>query len=131
MTEYEFLELAYDYGVALTTDAVNVMTVFFAYVVAAHFVGDKLPKAFAYFMTLSYSLFLLGPFTGIYGRTDAILGMAAQYRIAYPDGAFFHGSPNRLVMLGITLLPPLRAWCGSIVYMHGHVRRNTGDRGAA
>ena len=59
MTEYEYLELAYDYGESVASSALNIATVFFAYVIAAHFVGDKLPKAFAYFLTWSYSLHAL------------------------------------------------------------------------
>jgi hypothetical protein len=126
MTEYEYLELAFDYTESIASSALNIATVFFAYVVAAYFVGEKLPKALACFLTVTYSLFLLGPFIGIYSRIYLIHQIAAQYRIAYPDGAFFRNTAGHFVSLSIAFVPPLIAWCGSIVYMHLHVRRSTG-----
>jgi hypothetical protein len=123
VTEYEYLQLAFDYGESVASSALNFATVVFAYVIAAHLAGNKLSKGFAFFITLSYSLFLLGPAFGIYARIDQMGRIAAQYRIAYPDGVFFRISVPRFLLLFLSFVPPLVAWCGSIVYMHWHVRK--------
>ena len=125
MTEYEYLQLAHDYSESVVSHAVNVMTVFFAYVVAAYFVGEKLPRTFACFLTLTYSLFLLGPFVGIYTGIGSVVKITAQYRTAFPEGAFFRNPASRFALLCVAFVPPLIAWCGSIAYMHFHVRRTS------
>src|SRR5262245_41647152 len=124
MTEYEYLDLANTADGAIAAGAMNFVTMFFAYVVAAHFVGRRLPSGIALLLSASDSLFLLGPLAQIVRNAQLMVLLTHQHAITNPDGLLSRvpafGSSELLV---VCLVPPLLGWVGSIIYMHWYIRR--------
>lgn len=126
MTEFEFLEAVYLASDSLATSAINFFTIFLAYVIAAHFAGKGLSSVVAGFVSIVYSLFLVGPSIGIIRGTEAAQNLTIQYHMQYPDGVLFPSANVGLsLLLVFTLGPPLMGWVGSLVYMHVVIRRST------
>ena len=123
MNEFEYHALALESWSVVGSSVMDFVTILFAYSIAAHLAGDKLPRFFAWFLTLTYSFALLGPCWGIYKPITFVFALTEQYRIAYPDGWGFRGGTSHALILAVIFVPLLIGWLGSIAYMHWHVRR--------
>ena len=122
MTEFELLEAISFTGDKIGGGAMGFVSVVFAYVIAAHFAGKNLSRNVAVFTSIVYTLFLSAP---ILSATRAILRMAelsARYVNEYPESTLASEVPVEIV-LSASLFPLFVGWLGSLLYMHGSVRR--------
>jgi predicted PurR-regulated permease PerM len=122
MSELEFYEAA---GVAagLLSDAtMNAITAIFAYLIASHFVGEKLPRGMAVCLSVVYTLWLIGPLSGVYGNIVSWSQISAEYLKHYPEGILLPGEANVVLSAIVAISPLILGWLSSLYYLHFHVR---------
>ena len=123
MTEFEFIQASQLAFESLREGAMNVITVVFAYVVAAYFAGRKLTRTASVLVSVVYSLWLIGPFWGVISSVAGMLATADAFYLAFPDSfASFPPSKARYSLYLLATIPMLLGWVGSLVYMHGYIR---------
>jgi len=123
MTEFELIEAASFANTAIRDSAMNVVTVFFAYVVCSYLAGARLTRTAAYSVSIIYSLFLLGPFFGVALNSVIVVTIQENYNSSYPNGVYYTQTVDAIVVLLIALTPLLVAWISSLIYMHMHIRK--------
>ena len=124
MTEFEYIEVIQANQEFLRSAAMDFATVFFAYAITAHLVGKSLTKPIAILISVIYSLFLLGPFSGILGPMNTEIDFLYEAKERFPDSVFFASQVgNMVIFAAITFVPTISAWVASLFYMHGYVRR--------
>ena len=122
MTEFEFIEAASMNLEFIRSAAMDFITVFFAYVVTAHLAGKSMQTTVAVALPFLYTLFLLGPFSGIIGTTIAHVNLVNEAIRQYADSVVFVAEPNEVLYLITAFVPSSIGWLFSLVYMHKFVR---------
>ena len=119
MTEFEYIEAAMTQVNYMSWAAMDVVTVFFAYCVAAYLVGKQLKALVAVTATVIYTLFLLNPLIGMLTAVTSYRRlMDAGYRL-FPDSSYFVAEPgNEIFMILMVVVPTVLAWFSSVIYMH-------------
>lgn len=123
MTEFELIEVSVLVVEGFSNAGMNFVTVVFAYIAAAHFAGEKLSKTAAVSISIIYSLWLLGPLSVFLGYTELGNQTAAEYERLYPDGYAKSEQSNQIATMSLIFAPYILGWVGSLVYMHGYVRK--------
>lgn len=122
MTEFEYFQMWRSYIEMFTGTSMNVLAVFLPYVAVAFLVGKDLSRKVALGLSLVYSLFTLGPVTGIVEGITGTVRTVEQYYAQYPEGLVLPEPPPILVLYALVLFPVIIGWVGSLVYMHRVVR---------
>ena len=125
MTEFEYVEAFGSLSELGATNAMDFITVFFAYVVTARFAGKEMGKWLAISVSILYSLFLLGPLGGMTIRADQLHSIILEAQILFPDSVYFRRLPSNLpAALAATLGPCVLGWIFSLLYMHKIIRNS-------
>lgn len=128
MSEYELLDLILGAGDSMVSTGLALLTVLFAYVVAAFAAGARLSRTAAISISVLYSLWYMGPLLAFISSLDFLLRTAEEYRSMFPEGyAVVSDPPNRLLRLTTSAGPYILGWLGSLVYMHLYVRKGVGS----
>ena len=122
MSEYELLEAISTAGDKLSGGSMNFVAIFFAYLVAAHFVGGRLKKIEAVFLSLIYSLYQFSPASASVGGAIRMVKLSERYNSEFPASDLVN-FPSIPLMVTLTLAPLILGWLVSLYYMHGVVRR--------
>ena len=125
MTEFEFFQMWRSYIEMFVGTSMNALAVFLPYVAVAFLVGKDLSRKVALGLSVIYSLFTLGPVTGMINGIAGTLRTATQYHAQFPDGLAIPESPPSAVLYVFVLVPVVVGWVGSLVYMHQVVRGGT------
>jgi len=125
MTEFEFIQVGEIAINGLGSAAMNIVTVIFAYVIAAHFVGKSLSRSAAISISIVYSLWLLLPFGGVYGNVDLLAKNAIEFQSVFPDS--YAVTPVGSIVYVMAIIPLFLGWIGSLFYMHRIIRKNIED----
>lgn len=123
MSEFEFIEAAHLAMDWLVNASMNSVAVTFAYIIASYFAGSGLSKFSAIGLSLLYSLFLIGPMSGIVVASGRYIQTTGQYHIEYPDGWALQEIPSLSTMLVMGLLPVALGWLASIAFLHLYIRK--------
>jgi len=123
MSEFEYIEAAQLAMNWLIDGSINTVGVTFAYIVAAHLAGVGLSKLAAVGLSVLYSLFIIGPVSGMLGGARNHVFTVMHYHEAFPDGWAFGDTPDFLYLIAITIGPLFLAWLGSLSYLHLYVRK--------
>jgi hypothetical protein len=94
----------------------NFVTVYFAYIVAVHFIGNRIPLRFAIAITLVYSGFCLLP------AIANINDLQRLYLILGEQPELLGGGPPRFARPLVPAVVMASAWATSVWYLV-HVRR--------
>lgn len=128
MSEFEYVESLIANISFVRAAAMDFVTVFFAYCLAAHLVGSQLQRIVAVSMSAIYSLFLINPFLGMLAGMNSQIRMQAIAHSQYPDSAFIQEASNSSLVILMVVAPPLLGWLASLLYLHVFVRTsNSGD----
>ncbi len=122
MNEFEFFEALNIVANRAQDSALAFITVFFAYVVTAHFVGRGLTRTAAVFVSTIYSAFLIAPLLGLLNSLQLTFSVQDQYVTLFPHGWMVPETDVRLFLVLISVLPLLGGWIGSLLYMHLYIR---------
>ena len=132
MTEYELMDVILSAGDSMASTGLALLTVLFAYVVAAFVAGARLSRTAVISVSVLYSLWYMGPLLAFISSVDFMLRTVEQYRLMYPEGyAITSDAPNRLLRIATSAGPYVLGWLGSLVYMHLYVRREAGSVGSS
>ena len=124
MTEFDYIEVVQANLEFIRSAAMDFTTVFFAYAITAHLVGKSLTKPIAMLISVIYTLFLLGPFTGILGTMNTQLDFLYEAKRLFPESVFFASQVgSTFIVLAVVFVPLAAAWVASLFYMHGYLRR--------
>ena len=120
MTEYEFHDFLTNAQMAAAQSSMDVVTVFFAFVVCTYVVGSRLRRAEAIALCVLYSIFLVMPALSVRGTLLRIQGIVQEY----PDYALQTPMADAagilsLVNPGVLLI----AWLISILYLISERRK--------
>ncbi len=124
MTEFEFIQVGEIALNGFASSAMNIVTVIFAYVVAAHFVGKSLSRSAAISISIVYSLWLIVPFGGVYGNLDLGAKNAIEFLSVFPDSYAVNPLGPSAIIFAIAFIPLFLGWIGSLIYMHRIIRKN-------
>ena len=124
MTEFEFIQVGEIALNGFASSAMNIVTVIFAYVVAAHFVGKSLSRSAAISISIVYSLWLIVPFGGVYGNLDLGAKNAIEFLSVFPDSYAVNPLEPLAIIFAIAFIPLFLGWIGSLIYMHRIIRKN-------
>ena len=121
MTEFEYAEFYALVQDSLYMQFLVINSVMVAYLVAGHFVGNKLPRLLIFALTTIYCLFLIAPFGVYWMEYTRLYELSLQYQDQYPGGFVVHRLQSPLLAL-FTLVPMFLAWVGTIYYVQIYVR---------
>jgi len=124
MSEFELIEA---WGIAtagLGNAGMNIITVVFAYVFAAHLAGKNLSRAAVISVSTIYSLWLVGPFVGFMNYLNLSNSTTIKYFTLYPDGSSLPAPGNYAIMMVLSAGPYALGWIGSLIFMHAYIRNN-------
>ncbi len=127
MTEFEFIQVGEIALNGFASSAMNIVTVIFAYVVAAHFVGKSLSRSAAISVSIVYSLWLIVPFGGVYGNLDLGAKNAIEFLRVYPDSYAVNPLESSAIIFAFAIIPLFLGWIGSLIYMHRIIRKYIED----
>ena len=127
MTEFEFIQVGEIALNGFASSAMNIVTVIFAYVIAAHFVGKSLSRSAAISISIVYSLWLIPPFGGVYGNLDLGAKNAIEFLSVYPDSYAVNPLESSAIIFAFAIIPLFLGWIGSLIYMHRIIRKNIED----
>jgi len=122
MSEFELTQLISGATESLKSDAMNFVTLVFAYVIAAHLAGAKLPRKVAVLLSATYSLFQLAPAGGVIFDARRSIAFAERLFAEFPDSPLPRPSFGFAFIVLLAVGPLLLGWLGSLYYMHGIVR---------
>jgi len=129
MTLAEYAELYFQNEDLFATHAMNYVTMLFAYIIAAHFVGPVLSKVQASIISLLYTMFLVGPINDVLTSAQARQLIGDKIRSISPEDfeilqptLYAPGNTYYLLTLNIG------GWAMSLYYMW-HVRSKNVGRG--
>ncbi len=112
MSEYEY----YDYLATLTSlagdNAMNFITVFFAYVACAYIAGKKITVLQCTGLTIAYWLFSLLTISGVLSTLSSIYEVGVEYKAHNYDDI-----EGMKVYIYLGPLSLISAWFMSVVYM--------------
>lgn len=126
MTEFELISLVNIASENIGIAAMNIATIFFAYIACSYLVGKKLTTMLSIAISISYTFFIIGPFFAIGLAVGDMVAISSNYIASYPDGVMvtrYSAFTTELAFLFVTLCPPFLAWLISLAYMHFYVRR--------
>ena len=127
MTEFEFIQVGEIAINGFGSSAMNIVTVIFAYVIAAHFVGKSLSRSAAISISIVYSLWLLLPIGGVYGNLDLLAKNAIEFQSVFPDSYAVTPVGSIGIVYAMAITPLFLGWIGSLIYMHRIIRKNIED----
>lgn len=124
MTEFELIEVWALATEGLGAAGMNIVTVVFAYVIAAHLAGGKFNRLVAVSISVVYSMWLVGPFIGFISYLNLSHAAAIDYMTMFPDGTAIPDPQNLPVAVVLAAGPYVLGWIGSLMYMHWYIRGN-------
>ncbi|NKC01221.1 MAG: hypothetical protein GKR90_22370 [Pseudomonadales bacterium] len=119
MTEYELADLFISLSAEAGRSTMDFVTVLFAYLVLAHFVGATLDRIYIVIVTLIYTMFAIWPILGTYQAGSMMFEITqAHPQISHSLGLAVDFNPGYVpfVVLG-------SAWALSLAYMY-RIRRS-------
>ncbi len=122
MTEYELADLFTSLSAEAGRSTMDFVTVLFAYLVVAHFVGATLDRLYVVIVTVIYSMFAIWPILGTYQAGSMMYTVThAHPELSQSLGLSVDFNPGLVpfVVLG-------SAWVLSLAYMY-RVRRTAGE----
>ena len=123
MTEAEYLEIMEMVYVNIPDASMNFTACVFAYIAAAYFAGAKLPRLIAVGTSIVYTLYLLGPFLGVFLGSLRWLKVCNAYQNDFPNTVLNTPISNPELMVTITCSPLIIGWVASLLFMHLYVRK--------
>ncbi len=126
MTEFEYIDataMALDLARSAGMDFI---AVFFAYVVVSYLVGAKIPTFVAGAITVTYTLFAIGPIVAMRFSVTAAFDLAREALVTFPESVFFTSFPLD-ANPGLFLTAQCLGWLLSVLYLHLYQRRLATD----
>lgn len=127
MNKFELIEAWALATEGLGAAGMNIVTVVFAYVLAAHFVGRSLSRRVVVSVSIVYSLWLIGPFVGFISYLKLANAVSIDYSTMFPDGEAIPSPQNLPIAIVLAAGPYILGWIGSLIYMHLFVRKKQGE----
>ncbi len=124
MTEFEALELIDILLGRIASSSMDCITVFFAYVVCAYLVGNKLISKLAIAVSILFSFFMVGPMIALAISAYNVSALAIRYEEKFgPADVWLGPAMSPALTICLSLVPLTLAWVAALWYMHGHVRK--------
>ena len=122
MTEYEYHDFALTSQLAGGQASMDVVAVFFAYIICVYIVGRKLTSFQVTALTIVYTTFVFMPIIAVHETLQNLQAVAAKYPEYEQTQGYLMAVASVLVPLTLAM-----AWLLSVVYMLS-LRINRNDR---
>ena len=133
MSEFELFQVMDMQQTRVASNAMNFITLVFAYAVAAFLVGRILNRLITIALTLVYSMALIGPFLSTFSAARGLAISVEIFRSNFPDSLLLTNTDwaSNIPIVATAVLPLLLGWSISIIYMHAYVRRGVTNESVA
>ena len=94
MSEYELVSLVQTHMDSIGSHIMNFVGIYFAIVVAAYFVADKLPKIVVFGMIVMFTTFTILNLSEIFTILETVLRLEETLRVVAPDSPYIDPEPE-------------------------------------
>jgi len=124
MTEHEYVQNILYMRELASSDLMDFIATFFAYVVMAHFFGRSLSRGLAVSATLIYSSWAAVTFFSLYDLSSSIYQMTIELHATFPNSETYTSQWGGGPIFGLVFSvgPIFVSWLLSIFFLHIYIR---------